>query len=127
MSLKQLNRVLIRFNPAQPGSKSIKEFVARCGAKKAKTSNPECVVKTQLSVKSIEPTVTVEYANGYKDVFHTRNLTAEQIVNSIKDRRDLLDSQVLLKKNGVTENDKFDSDWGQAGCFQPRIWTSVEP
>lgn len=126
MSLKQISKVFIRFNPATGGSKSIKEFLARCEAKKAKASNPDCVVKAQLSIKDIEPTVTVHYANGFQDVFQTRSLTAEQITIAIRERRELLDSQELLKKNGVTDKDKLDSDWGKPGCIQPRIWTTLE-
>ena len=126
MSLKQITSIAIRFNPLRAGTSSIKEFAARCGTKKAKQSNPDCVVKTQLSVRDIDPTVTVEFANGSKEVFQTNKLTAEQITRSIKDTRDLLDSQALLKKNGITEKDKLVSDWGQPGCVHPKIWASIE-
>ena len=126
MSLKQISRISIRFNPMTPKTASIKEFLQRCMAPKAAASNPDCVVKTKLSIKDIEPTVSVEFANGNKEVFYTRGLTAEQITKAIKDKRELLDAQELLKKNGVTEDDKIISDWGTPRYKQPRVWNSLE-
>mmetsp|Transcript_28803 Transcript_28803/g.81139 ORF Transcript_28803/g.81139 Transcript_28803/m.81139 type:complete len:128 (+) Transcript_28803:191-574(+) len=126
MNLKQISTILVRFNPMTPKTASIKEFVARCGSKKAVISNPDCTIKTKLSIRDIEPTVTVEFANGSKEVFHTRDLTAQQITQSITETRELLDANALLMKNGVTESDQIISNWGKPDRELTKVWTSLE-
>lgn len=126
MSLKQVSKIFIRFNPMMKGTSSVKEFVSRCTSPKALASNPDCVIKTQLTTRNDPPTVTVEFANGMRKQFETSKLTAEQLSNTIKDERELLDSQDLLKKNGITENDRLVSDWGRPDCIKPKIWASIE-
>uniref|UniRef100_A0A061RNS0 Large ribosomal subunit protein mL53 n=1 Tax=Tetraselmis sp. GSL018 TaxID=582737 RepID=A0A061RNS0_9CHLO len=126
MSLKQVSSIFARFNPLGKGTNSVKEFMSRCESAKAKASNPECVVTAKLSLRETEPTVTVVFLNGTKEVYQTSNMTAEQLSKAIQERREVLDAYELLEKNGVSREDKLMSDWGLSVRNMPKIWTTME-
>ena len=50
MQLKQLSRVIVRFNPWQQNGKSAREFLSRCQSPSAAASNPDCKVSLYLSM-----------------------------------------------------------------------------
>ena len=45
MQLKQLARVVVRFNPWQANGRSAREFLSRCQSPAATASNPDCKVR----------------------------------------------------------------------------------
>ena len=48
MQLKQLARVVVRYNPWQANGRSAREFLSRCQSPTAIASNPDCKVGIAL-------------------------------------------------------------------------------
>lgn len=99
--LSRISKLVVRFAPLKPESRSAKEFLARVQAPKAVASNPDCQVEAQLTIKG-PPTIHIEFSNKQQDTIETLGLNADQIFQRIKDRSQVLEAADILKKAGIT-------------------------
>lgn len=110
MQLKQISRLLISFAPYSGTARSAREFLARCTARKAVASNPDCKIETKLRLNGA-PFIEIEYANKQRDKFETADLTVQQILDRIKTQSETMETRQRLQQAGLADV-KLESNWG---------------
>jgi len=78
--LKPVKRISVKFDPFDPDSKSIREFLYHVNGYKLRLTNPDCTVRQQVVCDRSEPIIDVDLDNGQKLIFKTRRLKAHEIV-----------------------------------------------
>lgn len=110
MQLKQLSRVIVRFNPWQQNGKSAREFLSRCQSPSAAASNPDCKIETLVRTQG-DPYVIVEYTNKKQERIDTALRTVNQILDQINAVAEEMTVKEMLSKAGVLGH-KLESEWG---------------
>lgn len=110
MQLKQLARVVVRFNPWQANGRSAREFLSRCQSPAATASNPDCKVECLVRLQG-DPYVIVEYTNQKEERIDTGSKTVVQILAQINAVAEEMTITEMLSKAGVLGK-KLESDWG---------------
>lgn len=105
MPLRQLARVRIQFNPFDPRSTAVREFLARCSSARARASNPDCVVEYKIRNDKAPPVVAVEFVNGVKDQFNCHKFTVNDINARIDSVSKEMETKALLQDAGLKYSD----------------------
>jgi hypothetical protein len=100
-SLAQLKSVHVQFNASHAASCAVREFLARVSAPKTVETNPKCEMTYRLRLDNQPPVVAVEFINGFKDIINCRTLTCQQIMQTVQQRSEELDTQAVLTAAGL--------------------------
>ncbi|CAJ1973232.1 unnamed protein product [Sphenostylis stenocarpa] len=98
--LKFLSRVKIEFNALDPRTASCMEFLAQCNSRKAKESNPACVVEVKRGKEERAPQITVTFVNGVEEVFDATATPAQSIRNLILEKGQHLETEQMFRESG---------------------------
>lgn len=99
--LKFLSKVVIQYNALDPRKAACVELLAQCNARKAKESNPACVVELhRLPDAALLPRVIVTYVNGVEEAIDASSTPAQVIKQQILDRGQLLETEQMFREAG---------------------------
>lgn len=99
--LKFLSKVVIQYNALDPRKAACVELLAQCNARKAKESNPACVVELhRLPDAASPPRVVVTYVNGVEEAIDAAATPAQDIKQQILDRGQLLETEQMFREAG---------------------------
>jgi large subunit ribosomal protein L53 len=99
--LKFLSKVVIQYNALDPRKAACVELLAQCNARKAKESNPACVVELhRLPDVASPPRVVVTYVNGVEEAIDASATPAQDIRKQILDRGQLLETEQMFREAG---------------------------
>ncbi|KAJ4781882.1 39S ribosomal protein L53/MRP-L53 [Rhynchospora pubera] len=99
--LKFISKVAIEYNALDPRKAACVELLAQCNARKAKESNPACVVELhRLPDAAAPPRVVVTYVNGVEEVIDAVATPAQELKKQILDRGRLLETEQMFREAG---------------------------
>ncbi|KAJ3692255.1 hypothetical protein LUZ60_012605 [Juncus effusus] len=99
--LKFLSKVRIEYNALDPRKAACVELLAQCNARKAKESNPACVVELhRLADAGAAPRVVVTYFNGVEEKIDATATPAQAIRQQILDRGRFLETEQMFRDAG---------------------------
>jgi large subunit ribosomal protein L53 len=99
--LKFLSKVVIEYNALDPRKAACVELLAQCNARKAKESNPACVVELHRLPDAVSPPrVVVTYVNGVEEAIDAAATPAQAVRQQILDRGQLLETEQMFREAG---------------------------
>ncbi|KAM9165568.1 large ribosomal subunit protein mL53 [Pangshura tecta] len=101
MVLKHVKSVMVRFCPFQTNVEATRIFLQHLNSKKARASNSNCVVTTDVRHDGSEPLVDIMFADGDRLIMKGANLTAVEMLSAFNSRciaRDLKAEEKTKKK-----------------------------
>ncbi|GMH33917.1 hypothetical protein BSKO_01751 [Bryopsis sp. KO-2023] len=110
VNLKNLTKLSFRFAPWENGCKSIREFLSRCTAPKATASNAECEIDVKIRAKG-DPYVDVVFAGGKAERIETKDKKVGDILGTIQQKTEEMETQNTLKAAGLKDGEKLESSW----------------
>ncbi|KAJ3056967.1 hypothetical protein HK097_002345 [Rhizophlyctis rosea] len=81
--LKYIDKVIVRFAPLSPKSRSARTFLQAVSANKYLTVNPKAVIEVDASDKVPKPSVYVQYVDKKVLEFDTETMDAQEIIRDI--------------------------------------------
>ncbi|XP_074279191.1 uncharacterized protein LOC141604653 [Silene latifolia] len=98
--LKFLSKVKVEFNALDARAGACMEFLAQCTAKKARESNPSCVVEVKRRTDDNPPQIKVTFVNGVDEVFDASTTSAQSIRSLILDKGQYLETEQMFRDAG---------------------------
>lgn len=108
--LSRISKLVVQFVPLRQDSRSAKEFLARLKTPRATATNPDCKVEARIRTAGA-CCIDVEFTNRQRERILTSELTADQIFEKINEKSQVLESQEILKKVGMSTS-RLESGWG---------------
>ncbi|CAN8233088.1 unnamed protein product [Cochlearia groenlandica] len=98
--LKFLSKVRIEYNTLDPRLASCVEFLAQCNARKAKESNPNCLITVKRRTDDHPPQISVTFVNGVEEAFEAAETSAQTIRKMILDKGQYLETEQMFREAG---------------------------
>ncbi|KAK2582275.1 hypothetical protein KPH14_004618 [Odynerus spinipes] len=80
INLKPVDKIVVQFDPFHEKVKETRSFLAYLSSPKIFSTNPSCILKTNVVCDRSEPTVTFNLTTGNKIIFKCANLTSLNIL-----------------------------------------------
>ncbi|XP_074841822.1 large ribosomal subunit protein mL53 [Carettochelys insculpta] len=84
--LKHVKSVMVRFCPFQTHVEATRIFLEHVNSRKARASNINCVVKTDVRHDGSEPVIDIMFVDGDRLVMKGANLTAAEMLSAFNSR-----------------------------------------
>ncbi|TRY84369.1 hypothetical protein DNTS_025456 [Danionella cerebrum] len=84
LALKVVNKIIIRFCPFEPNSRSVREFLTLVTSRKVRDSNKKCEIVTEVKHDSSEPAVDITFLDGEQLIMKTKNLTSKEMILALQ-------------------------------------------
>ncbi|XP_067409934.1 large ribosomal subunit protein mL53 [Emydura macquarii macquarii] len=102
VALKHVKSVMVRFCPFETNVETTRLFLECVNGKKARASNINCVVKTDVRHDGSEPVVDIMFADGDRLIMKGANLTTVEMLSALNSRciaKDLKAEEKTKKKS----------------------------
>ncbi|KAM7175267.1 large ribosomal subunit protein mL53 [Macrochelys suwanniensis] len=102
VALRHVKSVMVRFCPFQTNVETTRTFLQHVNSKKARASNINCVVTTDVRHDGSEPVVDIMFADGDRLIMKGANLTAAEMLSAFNSRciaKDLKVEEKTKKKS----------------------------
>uniref|UniRef100_A0A8C8RP56 Large ribosomal subunit protein mL53 n=1 Tax=Pelusios castaneus TaxID=367368 RepID=A0A8C8RP56_9SAUR len=86
VALKHVKSVMVRFCPFESNVETTRIFLEYVSGKKARASNTNCVVTTDVRHDGSEPVVDIMFADGDRLIMKGANLTATEMLSALNSR-----------------------------------------
>ncbi|KAJ8334273.1 hypothetical protein SKAU_G00399120 [Synaphobranchus kaupii] len=93
--LKAVKKIVIQFCPFESNVRSTREFLTRVGSEKARSTNLNCQVMTQVKHDRSEPIIDITFIDGDRLLMKGANLTSTEMLSALQSRCQVKDPQAM--------------------------------
>ncbi|XP_012671859.2 39S ribosomal protein L53, mitochondrial isoform X2 [Clupea harengus] len=94
--LKAVKEIAVQFCPFESNTRSTREFLVLVGSEKARGTNLNCEVKTQVKHDSSEPVINIAFSDGERLVMKGAQLTSREMLSAFQSRCIAKDPQAKM-------------------------------
>ncbi|KAL2080548.1 hypothetical protein ACEWY4_024341 [Coilia grayii] len=94
--LKAVKKIAVQFCPFESNARSTREFLVLVGSEKARSTNLNCEVTTDVKHDASEPMVDVLFMDGDRLVMKGARLTSREMLTAFQSRCMAKDPQAKL-------------------------------
>ncbi|XP_062846830.1 39S ribosomal protein L53, mitochondrial [Trichomycterus rosablanca] len=84
--LKAVKKIVVQFCPFESNVRSTRDFLALVGSEKAKSTNMNCEVTTEVKHDRSEPVVDITFMDGERLVMKGARLTSQEMLSALQTR-----------------------------------------
>ncbi|XP_065109777.2 large ribosomal subunit protein mL53 [Paramisgurnus dabryanus] len=96
--LKTVKKIAVQFCPFESNVRSTREFLFMVGSDKARSSNMNCEVVTEVKHDRSEPLIDITFLDGERLVMKGSKLTSQEMLSALQTRCNAKDPQAKDKK-----------------------------
>ncbi|XP_055076488.1 large ribosomal subunit protein mL53 [Misgurnus anguillicaudatus] len=96
--LKTVKKIAVQFCPFESNVRSTREFLFMVGSDKARSSNMNCEVVTEVKHDRSEPLIDITFLDGERLVMKGSKLTTQEMLSALQTRCNAKDPQAKDKK-----------------------------
>ncbi|XP_063041463.1 39S ribosomal protein L53, mitochondrial [Engraulis encrasicolus] len=94
--LKTVKKIAVQFCPFETNTRSTREFLVLVGSEKARSTNMNCEVTTDVKHDASEPVVDVLFMDGEQLLMKGGKLTSQEMLTAFQTRCTAKDPQAKL-------------------------------
>ncbi|KAI1901659.1 hypothetical protein AGOR_G00036670 [Albula goreensis] len=91
--LKTVKKIVVQFCPFESNVRSTREFLARVGSEKVRSTNMNCEVKTEVKHDKSEPIISITFLDGESLLMKGACLTGAEMISALQSRCQAKDPQ----------------------------------
>ncbi|RXN22281.1 39S ribosomal mitochondrial [Labeo rohita] len=91
--LKTVKKIIVQFCPFESNVRSTREFLIMVGSEKARVTNMNCEVITEVKHDRSEPTIDITFLDGERLVMKGSKLTTQEMLSALQNRCSAKDPQ----------------------------------
>ncbi|KAJ8403015.1 hypothetical protein AAFF_G00359310 [Aldrovandia affinis] len=82
--LKTVKKIVVQFCPFEANVRSTREFLTRVGSEKARSTNMNCEVMTEVKHDRSDPIVDITFTDGERLLMKGANLTSSEMLSALQ-------------------------------------------
>ncbi|KAL0962023.1 hypothetical protein UPYG_G00334760 [Umbra pygmaea] len=82
--LKAVKKIVVQFCPFESNVRSTREFLVMVGSEKARSTNMNCEVITEVKHDQSEPVVDITFMDGERLMMKGASLTSREMLTTLK-------------------------------------------
>ncbi|XP_010871675.1 39S ribosomal protein L53, mitochondrial [Esox lucius] len=82
--LKAVKKIVVQFCPFESNVRSTREFLVMVGSEKARSTNMNCEVITEVKHDQSEPVVDITFMNGERLMMKGARLTSKEMLTTLQ-------------------------------------------
>ncbi|XP_030645385.1 large ribosomal subunit protein mL53 [Chanos chanos] len=91
--LKAVKKIMIQFCPFENNVRSTRDFLTMVGSEKARSTNINCEVTTEVKHDKSEPVIDITFIDGERLVMKGAKLTTQEMLSALQARCSAKDPQ----------------------------------
>ncbi|XP_036372186.1 39S ribosomal protein L53, mitochondrial [Megalops cyprinoides] len=91
--LKAVRKIVIQFCPFESNVRSTREFLARVGTEKARSTNMNCEVSAVVKHDRSEPIIDITFVDGEQLLMKGAHLSSSEMLSALQSRCEAKDPQ----------------------------------
>ncbi|XP_015461298.2 39S ribosomal protein L53, mitochondrial [Astyanax mexicanus] len=84
--LKTVKKIVVKFCPFESSVRSTRDFLVLVGSEKARATNMNCEVITEVKHDRSEPVIDITFIDGEQLVMNGSNLTTQEMLSALQTR-----------------------------------------
>ncbi|XP_066529596.1 39S ribosomal protein L53, mitochondrial [Hoplias malabaricus] len=84
--LKTVKKIVVKFCPFESNVRSTRDFLVLVGSEKARATNMNCEVITEVKHDQSEPMVDITFLDGERLVMKGSKLTSQEMLSALQTR-----------------------------------------
>ncbi|CAB1350653.1 unnamed protein product [Coregonus sp. 'balchen'] len=94
--LKTVKKIVVQFCPFESNVRSTREFLVMVGSEKARSTNMNCEVMTEVKHDQSEPVVDITFVDGERLMMKGARLTSKEMLTALQSRCVAKDPQAKI-------------------------------